>query len=173
MNPFRTRPLRRVLLGTVATVSGVSALLALKPHTQTIVTAQAATRSATPSATPGAADPSASASSSASSSASASASASSGAASTTKKVTGDAIQTRYGPVQVQITLTGGRLTAVDVLQVPEDNPKDQQINDYAVPILNQEAVAAKSAGIDSVSGATYTSGGYISSLQSALDKSGN
>ncbi|WP_405733938.1 FMN-binding protein [Streptomyces sp. NBC_01537] len=171
MNPFRTRPLRRVLLGTVATVSGVSALLALKPHTQTTVTTQAAAQSATPSATPSATEPSSSASSSAS--ASASASASSGAASTTKKITGDAIQTRYGPVQVQITLTGGKLTAVDVLQVPEDNPKDQQINDYAVPVLTQETLTAQSASIDSVSGATYTSEGYITSLQSALDKSGN
>jgi uncharacterized protein with FMN-binding domain len=76
-------------------------------------------------------------------------------------------------VQVQITLTGGRLTAVDVLQVPGDNPKDQQINDYAVPVLTQEALTARSASIDSVSGATYTSEGYITSLQSALDKSGN
>jgi uncharacterized protein with FMN-binding domain len=76
-------------------------------------------------------------------------------------------------VQVQITLTGGKLTAVDVLQVPEDNPKDQQINDYAVPVLKQEALTAQSASIDSVSGATYTSDGYIRSLQSALDKSGN
>jgi uncharacterized protein with FMN-binding domain len=76
-------------------------------------------------------------------------------------------------VQVQITLTGGKLTAVDVLRVPEDNPKDQQINDYAVPVLKQEALTAQSASIDSVSGATYTSDGYIRSLQSALDKSGN
>jgi uncharacterized protein with FMN-binding domain len=167
MNPFRTRPLRRVLIGTVATVSGVSALLALKPHTQTTVTPQAAAQPATPSATPGTAEPSSSASSSAS------ASASSGAAAVTKKITGDAIQTRYGPVQVQITLTGGKLTAVDVLRVPEDNPKDQQINDYAVPVLKQEALTAQSASIDSVSGATYTSDGYIRSLQSALDKSGN
>lgn len=167
MNPFRTRPLRRVLLGTVATVSGVSALLALKPHTQTVVTAQVAT-SATPSATPGAGG-----SDDGSATPSASASASAGAGATTKKITGDAIQTRYGPVQVEITLTGGKLTAVDVLQVPQDNPKDQQINDYAVPILNQEALTAQSASIDSVSGATYTSQGYTSSLQSALDKSGN
>jgi uncharacterized protein with FMN-binding domain len=59
------------------------------------------------------------------------------------------------------------------LQVPGDIPKDQQINGYAVPVLTQETLTAQSASIDSVSGATYTSEGYITSLQSALDKSGN
>jgi uncharacterized protein with FMN-binding domain len=88
-------------------------------------------------------------------------------------VTGDTIQTRYGPVQVQITLKAGKLTAVNVLQVPNDNPRDAQIAQYSVPVLTQEALAAQSASINSVSGATYTSQGYISSLQSALDKSGN
>lgn len=55
---------------------------------------------------------------------------------------------------------------------PENTPRDQQINAYAIPVLNSEAVAAGSARIDAVSGATYTSGGYITSLQSAIDKAG-
>jgi uncharacterized protein with FMN-binding domain len=71
---------------------------------------------------------------------------------------------------VQITVQSGLITAADVLQVPSDNPKDQMINSYAVPILNGEAVNAQSASIDMVSGATVTSEGYISSLQSAIDK---
>ncbi|MDX6310818.1 MAG: hypothetical protein QOF44_282 [Streptomyces sp.] len=169
MNPFRTNPTRRVLLGTVATVSGVTALLALKPHTQaTVALPQAAASPTTPSASassPASASPSASSSTKSKKSTK--------STTTTKTVTGDTIQTRYGPVQVQITLKAGKLTAVNVLQVPNDNPRDAQIAQYSVPVLTQEALAAQSASINSVSGATYTSQGYTSSLQSALDKSGN
>jgi uncharacterized protein with FMN-binding domain len=83
---------------------------------------------------------------------------------------GSVAQTRWGPVQVRITVAGGRLTNVDVLQVPDGNVRDQQINAYAVPILVQEAVAAQSAQIDTVSGATITSDGYRTSLQAAIDE---
>lgn len=86
--------------------------------------------------------------------------------------TGTAVLTRFGNVQVQITVTSGKLSAVTVLQVPNSNGKDQQINSRAVPILNREAIAAQSSAIDMVSGATYTSQGYITSLQSALDQAG-
>jgi uncharacterized protein with FMN-binding domain len=58
------------------------------------------------------------------------------------------------------------------VEYPENSPRDQQINAYAVPELNQEAVTAGRATIDVVSGATYTSNGYITSLQSALDQAG-
>ena len=85
---------------------------------------------------------------------------------------GDATQTRWGLVQVQITVEGGKVTAADVLQVPMANHHDQQINSYAVPILNAEVVDAQNADIDMVSGATDTSEGYLSSLQSALDNAG-
>jgi uncharacterized protein with FMN-binding domain len=71
---------------------------------------------------------------------------------------------------VQITVTNGKITAAQAVVYPQSNPRDQEINAYAVPQLNAEAVASSSAGIDMVSGATYTSQGYISSLQSALDK---
>lgn len=84
--------------------------------------------------------------------------------------TGDAVQTQYGPVQVEITVTAGKVTTSVVTQVPWNDRMDQQINSYAVPILNGEAVQAQSAGIDMVSGATFTSDGYIQSLQSALDQ---
>jgi uncharacterized protein with FMN-binding domain len=161
--------MRRVLLGTVATVSGVTALLALKPHTQTAVALpQTAASPTTPSA--GASSP---ASASPSASSSTKSTKDTKGTTTTKTVTGDTIQTRYGPVQVQITLKAGKLSAVNVLQVPQDNPRDAEIAQYSVPVLTQEALAAQSASINSVSGATYTSQGYISSLQSALDKSGN
>lgn len=105
--------------------------------------------------------------SSASSSGSSSGSSSSTAA---KTYAGDTAQTQWGPVQVQITVKNGKITASDVLQVPSGNPRDDEINSYAVPVLNSEVVATQNANIDMVSGATVTSDGYIQSLQSALDQ---
>jgi uncharacterized protein with FMN-binding domain len=90
----------------------------------------------------------------------------------TVTVTGTAAQTRYGPVQVALTVANGQLTAVDAVDYPQDRARDVQINSYAIPVLDQEALAAKTSNIDMVSGATYTSAGYISSLQSALNKAG-
>ena len=63
-----------------------------------------------------------------------------------------------------------RITAATVLQIPHTDRKDVAINNRAVPILNAETVAAQSAEIDMVSGATVTSVAYIKSLQSAIDK---
>lgn len=84
-------------------------------------------------------------------------------------VTGGSVNTRYGPVQVQITVTGGRITAADAIRYPTESGRDRQINSFAIPELNAAVVSAQSAGIDTVSGATYTSDGYRQSLQSALD----
>ncbi len=83
--------------------------------------------------------------------------------------TGDAVGTRWGTVQVEITVTNGTITNADAIEYPTGNPKDQQINAYAVPALNAEVVAAQSAAIDAISGATVTSEGYVESLQSAID----
>jgi uncharacterized protein with FMN-binding domain len=87
-------------------------------------------------------------------------------------VTGTTASTRWGPVQVQITVAGGKVTAVDVVQYPDGNGKDREINSYAIPTLVQETLSAQNANIDMVSGATVTSDGYLTSLQSALDKAG-
>lgn len=84
--------------------------------------------------------------------------------------TGASVDTRWGPVQVQITVSGGKITAVQAVVYPTDNPRDVEINNQALPILADEAVKAQSSQIDTVSGATVTSDGYISSLQSAIDK---
>ena len=83
---------------------------------------------------------------------------------------GAAVGTRYGNVQVQITVANGRIASASVLQVPNRDRKDVMINSRAVPILNQAVVDAQSANIDMVSGATVTSVAYIQSLQSALDQ---
>ena len=84
-------------------------------------------------------------------------------------VNGAATSTRWGTVQVQVHIRNGRIVDVVPLAVPDSNSRDYRINSYAVPILQEEALAAQSADIDTVSGATVTSNGYIRSLQSALD----
>ncbi|MFF0222352.1 FMN-binding protein [Streptomyces sp. NPDC004629] len=146
----KARPLRRVVLASAATVCGTVLLLALKPH-------------ATPSVAAGAPAPASSAGASASATAPAAGS---------KTVTGDTAQTRWGPVQVRVTVRGGRLTDATAVVYPQDNPRDRQLSAYALPQLRREALAAQSAQIDTVSGATYTSDGYRQSLQSALDSAG-
>jgi len=99
--------------------------------------------------------------------------ASSGTATTgSTTVTGDTTSTRWGPVQVELTVANGSITDVSVLQYPNGNGKDQQINARALPVLIQETLDAQNANIDMVSGATVTSEGYLQSLQSALDKAG-
>ena len=92
--------------------------------------------------------------------------------SSARTVTGTVAQTQWGPVQVQVTVEGGKVTDVSVPQYPDGNPRDQQINAYALPILVQETLDAQSADIDMVSGATVTSDGYRRSLQAALDEAG-
>jgi len=147
----KNRPLRRIVLASAATVSGMVMLLSLKPH----ASPQTALALPVPSS-------------------SASASGGTGSAATgTKTVTGDTVQTRWGPVQVRITIKSGKLTEVTAVTYPTDNPRDQEINSYALPRLRTEALQAQSAEIDTVSGATYTSDGYRQSLQSALDSAGS
>jgi uncharacterized protein with FMN-binding domain len=107
-----------------------------------------------------------------STSAAASGSSSSSSSAASGTVTGAAADTRWGPVQVQITVADGSITDVSVVQYPTSNGKDQEINARALPILIQETLKAQSASIDMVSGATYTSDGYVTSLQSALDQAG-
>ncbi len=102
----------------------------------------------------------------------ASGSGSTGGAAASTTVTGDTVQTRWGPVQVEVSVAGSQITGVSVLQYPDDNPQDVQINDYALPILVDATMTAQGADIDMVSGATYTSTGYQQSLQSALDRAG-
>ncbi|MGX9887661.1 FMN-binding protein [Streptomyces sp. NPDC002276] len=147
MHPLRqNRPLRRIVLASAVTASGLVMLLALKPHTAPEVAAAPA--SAPSSAATGK------------------------AVAGTRTVTGETAQTRWGPVQVKITVTNGKITDVTAVQSPSENPRDQEINSYALPQLKSEALAAQSAKIDTVSGATYTSDGYRQSLQSALDSAG-
>ena len=135
--------MRRAILAIVSTVAALVMVLSFKTHSaSSLATPPAAVSTATPSTT------------------------------TSKTVTGDAVDTRYGPVQVQIKVTSGKVVSATAIVYPANDPRDQQINAYAIPALNQEATNAGSASIDMISGATYTSQGYIQSMQSALDKAG-
>lgn len=85
---------------------------------------------------------------------------------------GTTTQTQFGPVQVEIVVSAGKITDVKALQLTDQGGRSVEISNYAAPILRTEALSAQSASIQSVSGATYTSDGYISSLQAAIDKAG-
>ena len=169
--------MRRVILAICATAAALALLLSFKTHTQPGIGSSPAAALGTPA--PGTGDtaataapsPDASAVKAKSSTSKGTPKASTGST-TAKTVTGEAWPTIYGPVQVQVTVSGGKVTAVTATEYPKETPRDYQINSYAIPQLNSEATAAGSASIDSVSGATYTSQGYIGSLQSALDKAG-
>ncbi|MEW2400200.1 FMN-binding protein [Streptomyces sp. NPDC046862] len=149
----KNRPLRRVVLTSAATVSGMVLLLSLKPHTAPAIASSAPSTGSVASPAP-------------------SGSAAGGSATGTRTVTGEAAQTRYGPVQVRVTVKNGRITDATAVTYPQENPRDQQINGYAIPRLRSESLTAQSADVDTVSGATYTSEGYRQSLQSALDQAG-
>jgi uncharacterized protein with FMN-binding domain len=84
-------------------------------------------------------------------------------------VAGGVVDTPYGPVQVEITVRAGQITKVRALERPSGDGRTDQINGYAIPQLDHEAVAAQNAHLDTVSGATFTSEGYTQSLQSAID----
>ncbi|MEU9041554.1 MULTISPECIES: FMN-binding protein [unclassified Kitasatospora] len=169
--------MRRAVVTSAATAAGVVLLLSLKPHeasgpppvigsgTGTGSASGAGSASGTGSASGAGAGSDVSEPSNA-----AGPSASAAPTRATRKVSGDTVNTRYGPVQVQVTLSGSRITAVDVVKYPNAERRDREINTSALPVLNQEAISAQNAGIDVVSGATYTSDGYIRSLQSALDR---
>jgi len=84
--------------------------------------------------------------------------------------TGSTENTQFGPVQVRVTVANGKITGIKALQLTNYGGRSVQISNYAVPILRSEVLKAQSAKVSTVSGATYTSEGYLSSLQSALKK---
>ncbi len=76
----------------------------------------------------------------------------------------------YGNVQVSVTISGGKITNVKFLQYPNEHYTSVYINQQAMPYLKQEALQAQNANVQVISGATFTSQGFIQSLQSALNK---
>jgi uncharacterized protein with FMN-binding domain len=173
--------MKRAIFAILVTVTGLVLLLSFKTHatastTPSVISGTStgdSSTSTTPSATPtpsASSTPRSGSSTGSSTTSRSTPSASASSASTSKTVTGAEAQTRYGPVQVQITVVNGTVTKAVATEYPTDQPRDQQINSYAIPQLQQETVGSSTANIDMVSGATYTSQGYITSLQSALDK---
>jgi uncharacterized protein with FMN-binding domain len=143
--------MRRALIVLTATVTGLAAVLSFDAHEPALPTRSATAGAAAPP--PASTTPSTS---------------TSGA----KIATGDAIDTRYGAAQVRVTVSGGKITAVEAIQLQGVDPKSVRISSSAEPLLRQSALTKQSASIDVVSGATYTSESYAASLQSALDKLG-
>lgn len=84
--------------------------------------------------------------------------------------TGSTISTRYGDVQVSVTIASGKITAVTALHLTDDDGRSMEISAQAAPLLEQEVLDAQSAQVDTIGGATYTSDGYLQSLQAALDQ---
>jgi uncharacterized protein with FMN-binding domain len=152
-----------IVLG--ATALGLGATLGFSAHhaesATTAATATAAAAPATPTSTSGSASTSPSTSAPASSSSSA-----------TRTVTSDAVGTQYGNVQLKVTIADGKITKIEAVELPSNDPKSQQIGSYAEPLLQQSALTKQNGTVDGVSGATYTSNGYQTALQSALDKAG-
>ena len=177
--------MRRAIVTGTATVSGVVLLLGLKPHSGTPTAAkgdftitqsdgqssdtQSGSQSDTQSAQGGGTNQGSAPGTSTGPKSGGPAQPGNQAA-TSKTVTGDSEDTRYGPVQLAVTFSGKKITKIQVLQYPTESGRDQEINSYAIPQLNQEAMSAQSANIDAISGASYTSDGYQRSLQSAIDK---
>ena len=167
--------MRKIVTAIMGTISGL--VLLFSYHTSTNTESATVTGGAdagntddsqSAASTPNAGE-SATAAPSATAEPSSSSTSSSGSSATSGTYTGDAVQTRWGTVQVQITVENGKITSADAIQYPNENRHDQQINAYAIPLLNAEVVDAQSANIDTISGATVTSDGYLQSLQSAID----
>ena len=142
--------MRRAPLVLTATAAGLAATLGFHPHSRA-TTVATATATAPPSSTT---------------------TKTSGSSGSTKTVTSNVVSTQYGNVQLRVTISGGKITDIQALQLPSQDPKSVEIGSYAAPILRQSALSAQSANIDVVSGATYTSEGYMQALQSALDTAG-
>ncbi|MCW8099985.1 FMN-binding protein [Streptomyces tauricus] len=149
----KSHPLRRIVLAGAATVSGIVLLLSLKPASDPAAASADGASQQQPAAPQGSGGVQAAGGTEA------------------QTLTGDVVKTDYGNVQVRITVAGGKITSAAALQSPTGG-RSTQVSTDAVPKLNRAAVTAGTADIDAVSGATYTSGGYKKSLQSALDKAG-
>ena len=134
--------MRRAPLVITATAAGLAAVLGFHPHSRPLPSAGAQAAVATAPAKNG----------------------------TVRQLTGADVPNQFGDVQVRLTSSGGRITQVSALRLPSGDGRSQEISSFAGPELAQQALAAQSAQIDGVSGATDTSESYRSSLQSALDQ---
>jgi uncharacterized protein with FMN-binding domain len=157
--------MRRAILAVTGTIAGLVALLSFKSHDPTVPVAST-------SGTSGGSSTSSSPSSSSSSATTVPGEFQSTTGTLTAgetTITGHVANTVYGPVQIKLVVKSGKIVKVAVLEQPTNTIHDIQIGEFAFPRLISETLAAQSAKIDAVSGASYTSAGYINSLQSAVD----
>jgi uncharacterized protein with FMN-binding domain len=157
--------MRRVILAVTGTIAGLVALLSFKSHDPTMPVAAT-------SGTGGASSTSSSSSSSSSSSTTVPGEFQSVAGTLTTgetTITGKVANTVYGPVQIELVVKSHKIVKVAVLEQPTNTIHDIQIGEFAFPKLISETLTAQDAKVDAVSGASYTSAGYVSSLQSAVD----
>jgi hypothetical protein len=154
-------------IGVVVALKATSAAPASQSVALPPAVAPTATPTGTPTGTPSGTSPSGTSPSGAAPSGGPVPSAST--APTTKTVAGDVAQTPYGPVQVELVISAGRITDVQSLQLPDSAARSRRLAQLAAPTLRSEVLSAQSARIDTVSGATYTSDGYAESVQYALD----
>jgi uncharacterized protein with FMN-binding domain len=137
--------MRRVILAVTGTIAGLVALLGFRSHVPSSAPSLSEGATGTPAGS------------------------SSPLPAGSRSVDGNVADTVYGPVQVQVVVRDEKITGVNILEQPSSTAHDLQIGQFAFPKLISETLAAQSARVDSVSGASYTSAGYIQSLQSALD----
>jgi uncharacterized protein with FMN-binding domain len=142
--------MRRAPIVLTGTAAGLAAVLSFKPHQPSLSAAAAPSATPAVTATPTPTPTTAS----------------------TRTATGEVEPTQYGNAQVRVTVSGGKITKIEALQLQGNDPKSVAISSYAEPLLRASALSKQSADIDMVSGATYTSESYQASLQSALDKLG-
>jgi uncharacterized protein with FMN-binding domain len=156
--------MRRVILAIAGTIAGLVALLSFKSHVPSVPSASAAATSgsggtsapsSSPSTVPGEFPQG---------------SVAAGLPAGETAITGHVASTAYGPVQIQLVMRNRKIIKVAILAQPANTIHDIQIGEFAFPRLISETLTAQTAKIDAVSGASYTSAGYIQSLQSALDK---
>ncbi len=166
---MRTRAVLGSIFGSVAVlvIGWQAGAAAAAAHSAS--TSAAATTSGT---TSGTTTPSTSTGSTSSTSSTGSPSTPASKSSSSKTYTGASADTPFGTVQVKITVASGKLTDVTAVHLTDDGGRSVEISNYAAPILRKEVLAAQSANVSSVGGATYTSQGYLTSLQSALDQAG-
>lgn len=163
--------MRRAILAITGTIAGLVALLSFKSHAPSIPSAAAASGAGSGAGAPAPASSSSSSSSSGSGQGQGFATgALTGLPAGERTVTGKVADTAYGPVQVELAVRSHKIVKVSVLQQPTATAHDIQIGQFAFPRLISETLTAQSAKIDAVSGASYTSQGYIESLQSAVDR---
>jgi uncharacterized protein with FMN-binding domain len=155
--------MRRVALALFGTIAGLVGLLTFKTHPASVATPPAAvSTTGSGSDTTGSAGSTGTGSDGTAATAPSTSSSPSSSSSASKTVTGDAIDTRYGPVQVRITVRNGKVVSATAVEYPTQDPRDAQINAYAIPVLQQESVGVSNSNSE----------GYAQSLQSALDKAG-